>query len=404
MQRARQILIATDFTKTSGRDFFAGVLRYARTISNWNLTLLQSPEEFTPERLTDETARGAAGVITTTMETNGIHAALANSPLPLVMVGARAPSFQGRNAPTSLLTLDEESIGRTGASHLVDLGKFATFGFVHCPDKLDRRLSQLRALGFRRKLSEHRFLCSAFDHARDGKALKQWLVSLKKPAAVLCGHDHTGIRVLDACRAAKLKVPEQVSVLGIDNDVPLCETAAPRMSSIRIDAEAEGFAAAEELDRLLRRKRKHPNREIVYATGTEVVERGSTGAVVPAVDLFRKAMEFIQSHAHQHLSVTDVVKHLGVSRRLADLRFRQLSDSTINAAIQQARLQEAAKRLLESTASVKKVVFPLGFTDLAYFTQLFRRKFGLPPAAYRQHHRSGTPTSRTIAPASTPTD
>jgi len=180
-------------------------------------------------------------------------------------------------------------------------------------------------------------------------------------------------------------------VLGIDNDVLLCEATRPTLSSLHIDPESLGAAAAGELSRLFRAKAPPKQIRRVVDTRIRVAERESTHPVAPAAHLIEAALAFITQHREEPLSVKDVVRHLGVSRRLVDLRFRQFAGETVLQAITRIRLEEAAARIRKTPGPVSRIARTLGFADISYFTALFGKRFGLSPTAYRSE---GKPASR----------
>lgn len=394
MKRQRQscVLVVADFSKTSGRDFTAGVLRYARERSNWQLAIVQSPGEFTPARLRSALRDGVCGIITTEAESPEIRDALRKVSVPLVLVGAWHNFLKNVPTPHVLVVVNEERIGATGAEHLVSLGKFASFGFVHCPDKIDRKTSVERKRGFRKFLCERGFPCVSFDRATDVRALDQWIRSLPKPAGILAGYDVTAKMVIESCRRTGVKVPMEVSVLGIDNDILLCESARPTLSSLHIDPESLGYAAADELARLFRTRKSPRFPRRIVDTRIRLSERESTHPVVPAAHLIEKALAFISAHKDEPICVMDVVRHLGTSRRLVDLRFRQFAGESVLQAITSIRLEEAAARIRKSTGPISRIARELAFPDISYFTALFRKRFGLTPTAFRSAGKSARAT------------
>ena len=170
-----------------------------------------------------------------------------------------------------------------------------------------------------------------------------------------------------------------MALLGVDDDI-LCEHTHPPLASIRPDNEAEGYRAAQTLDLMLRGK-KWPKSRLCPISG--ISERESASAIAPGGHLVRQALEFIQRNRTQPIRVTDVVKELGVSRRLADQRFRQFLHETILEAITRIRLEEVKHRLLATRAPIARVAAVCGFADASYLMTLFQRKFGLTMREWR---------------------
>ena len=153
----------------------------------------------------------------------------------------------------------------------------------------------------------------------DAAALRDWLSSLPKPAAVLAAADWRAVQVFDACQAAGFRIPNQVSLLGVDNNDFDCLGITPQLSSVQPDYEGSGFRAAAELEALMSSTRPEPPRHI-YLPARTVVGRGSTKPIPPASVLVRRGLSFIRAHACEGLRVDDVAgDETQVSVNYADL-------------------------------------------------------------------------------------
>ena len=171
-------------------------------------------------------------------------------------------------------------------------------------------------------------------------------------------------------------MPGQVSVLGVDNDELLAEYSQPPLSSIHPGHADMGYKAAMELERLMNGGRRAVFRE-TYIAPKRIVERESTGFVKPAAHLVARAKKFIAENALLGADTADVVAHLGCSRTLADLRFREIEGLTIHAALEERRIGEV-KRLLKSTRrSVKAIAAQCGFRSACRLSHLFRQRTGM---------------------------
>ncbi|MBR1587818.1 MAG: substrate-binding domain-containing protein [Kiritimatiellae bacterium] len=199
---------------------------------------------------------------------------------------------------------------------------------------------------------------------------------------VMAAWDYRAAQVISACRHAGIAVPMQVAVCGMDNDEFICDSATPRLTSIRADRDGQGYAAAAALDALIDGRVPRIG-HAPFRTATLVV-RGSSAPLAPAASLVERALAFADENALSGIDAADVASHLGVSRRLLDLRFGQLGIPSISSALIARRLDEV-KRLLSSTSfTLDQIAALSGFRNPDSLRNLFRRHFGISPRNYRK--------------------
>lgn len=397
MTQKKDILIVADFSTDNGRDFFSGVLDFLRGKTNWSPILIQDPRRFTPQAVKSAEEGGADGILTTELPSEEVIDELAHGHLPTVIVGAWPRNIlHPRTQSLGLVTVDDELYGQLAAEHFLHLGAYASYGYVPRLEPHLKALSRLRERAFRKTLEHSRRRCSTFvsQNSRT-EDLERWLAHLPKPTAVLvCGTDLSG-EVLAAAARAHLSVPRDIAVLSTDNNELACTSTRPHLSSILTDCAKEGFAAARELDQLIRNRTDSTClRRIIIRTCPSVIDRDSTAPISIGMNLVRRAQDYIRANASRNLRVEDVVSHLGVSRRLADLRFRELAGKTILATITQERLSEFARRLRTSSHSIAEVSRQCGFVNAAYLKTLFRRHYGQTPREYRSGGKQASKTPR----------
>lgn len=214
--------------------------------------------------------------------------------------------------------------------------------------------------------------------------LSAWLTSLPKPCGVFAAVDFMALHVLTACRRAKIAVPEQVSVVGVDNEDILCELAQPALSSIAPDFERAGYRAAETIDAFL--SRQHPPvRQTFGISG--VIERRSTIDQSGASRIVSLAMDFIRRNATTPISVSDVASACHISQRGLQMRFETVLGRTPVAAIRDARLDRVRDMLLRTSTSISVICNLCGFQSQSYMKTEFRKKFGMTPSHCRDSHR-----------------
>ena len=380
--KIRNVIVAVNLADASWRDFLTGFFDFARTGVHWNIRLLQSAEGLAREA--DNLSR-ADGIVSGIRADNATVAAYNGTTVPLVLVGMEDERLTRRTG-TTVIRNDNEDIGVFAARHFLSLGRFNSFGFV--TTNTDESWSALRARGFQAILDAegldlHRFRTNFVPGSSEDLArLAHWVRELPKPAAVLAAYDRRAIHVLSACKDAGLSVPAQVAVIGVDNDRLLCDFADPPLSSVAPDHEEEGRIAAKTLDEMMnQRQRKRPS--VILITGKRMVERESAKQTKPTAALLRRATDYIARNAVRNIKATDVARHLGVSRSLLDLRFREANGKTTSALIAEARLSEVRRRLRKTKQSIRSISRECGFSNPNHLKNLFRRHFGMSMRDYR---------------------
>jgi LacI family transcriptional regulator len=216
---------------------------------------------------------------------------------------------------------------------------------------------------------------------REQEFLADWIGKLPTPIGLFACDDDRGREVLEACNLAGLHVPEDVAVIGVDNDEVFCELSNPPLTSVALNAEAAGYRAAALLDDLMHGRVRKPQRIVVETLG--VVTRRSTDVVAVEDEDVVAALQFIHREQGKGISVDDVVQHAAVSRRNLETRFRETMGRTILEEIQLVRLERAKRLLVETTYPVSKVAELAGFGSAGYFIQFFQKRLGKTPRRYR---------------------
>ena len=373
----------------AGRDILSGVFYFTRMHPNWHTRLFQMPSEFTPDAFLAESAVGLDGIIASEPGPDETAALVRDSKIPVSFIGDPGPVLSARRSGIAFTRNDDDQIGRIGARYLVSLGAHRAYGFV--PTTSRQYWSDSRERGFTEELKLRKAEPVVFrspgaaGSREDLAALKEWLAALPKPAAVMTAWDTRATQVLNLCQEARIKVPRHISVLGVDNDELLDESCIPPLTSILPDHEKLGYAAARALERLMA-ERVHKESRPFLIRPVKVVERESAIASTPTSHLLSSALEFIRKNAVKGIRVDDVAKALGISRRLADLRFQQFSGETINEAITRQKLDAVKKLLATTDRPIKVISEACGYTDLAYLKTLFKRRFGCTMRDWRRQN------------------
>ena len=209
---------------------------------------------------------------------------------------------------------------------------------------------------------------------------------LEKPIAVFAACDRIAAPALVELQEGKVTVPELVAVLGVDDDKLICQSARPTLSSIRPGHYDEGVMAARKLNALMSARKPKP-RQTILCTNVDLVERASTAFVAPAARLISAAREFISEHAVHGITPKDVAHHLGISRRLLDLRFEELNDVSVAQMIRSTKLRALKAELLKSRERLSVIGRRCGFANANYLKRIFLADTGLTMSEWRSQNK-----------------
>ena len=219
--------------------------------------------------------------------------------------------------------------------------------------------------------------------------LRAWVRDLPKPIGVFACFDIEAQRLLDACRETNIAVPEEVAVLGVDNDLLLCNLSNPPLSSVIPDARRTGYEAAALLDRMIAGEFVAPEAHLFRPLG--IVTRQSTDVLaIPDPDV-AAALRLIREHACDGINVEDLLRKVLMSRRVLEERFRRILGRTPHQEIMRVKLARARRLLAETNLPLSGVARQVGFSHEEYLSVVFKRETGQSPRAFRGRCRSANP-------------
>lgn len=335
---------------------------------------------------------GATGIIGR-LYTPQIAEAVAASGLPLIAMDLTEEQL-AKDSPLSRVSEirpDSHKAGRMAAEHLLERG-FRRFAFCGYPGE---NWSLRRQEGFCERLHEAGFECDVYlapqkrrmPWHREQAAVAVWLESLQKPVGVMACNDIRGRQVSEACVIGGMHVPNDVAVIGVDEDHLLSELSNPPLSSVALNAEQGGYQAAELLHRMMSGSAKR--QELILVEPLWVVARPSTDVIAVEDRDVAATVIYIRDNARRPIGVQDVVKHSAVSRRALEIRFHRCLGHSIREEIQRVRLEWTKQLLVETSMPVWKIAECTGFSSLSYLSKVFHRSVGMTLARYRRdHHRS----------------
>lgn len=371
------VIVALQLNGATGRNEFLGVSQFLVHGKSWNLTLANTLDD-----INGALARGDVdGAVIGLLHDDRTLALVAASKIPTVLLDIGADRVGDRRDAIAYVRNDDLGIGRMAADFFASRGQFQAYAFV--PPAVPRPWADLRERAFfeaLRRQGRPTFRPAA------GEDLADFLRRLPKPAAVLAAWDRVAQDVLSAAKRAGLKVPEQVSVLGVDNDEIYCDNFAPAISSVKPDHREMGEAAARTLAKLLRAPARVSG-SVLRLPPVEVVVRESTATAVSGAAVVSRARAYVAANAARALTPDEVADALHVSRRLLDKRFREQAEGSVAALIRDARLKVLKAQLLRHRKRpIAVLTHELGYPNPRYAKNLFRKAFGCSMRDWRKQN------------------
>ena len=365
------------------RIYYDGIERYCtQKRPDWTVryALSKSFFDINLPTLDRELASGLDGIILGMRPPPDTLERVCRAGLKVVIIDPAQPvPDQFRSGNLATVQVDERRLAKTAVDFMLRTERYAShafcfsndfwFGEVDSGGKAPRWRSQ-RQDAIIAELARRGHSCTVLELPKD----KDRLLALPKPAAIFAANDPMACAVSEACFYNGIRIPQEVALLGVDNEPFLCQHAQPTLSSVAPDFELAGYTAARLMDALLHNRR-------VKSTTTygirEVVERLSTAASSPAGRLAAKADDLIRRHARQGLKVEDLARMMGISKRLLTLRYRQIKRTTVLQAIHAARLAEVVKLLDSTNCPIGEIASICGFADGAPLKRLFKAHYGV---------------------------
>jgi LacI family transcriptional regulator len=385
-----KVALLIETARGYGRQFLHGVARYSRLHGPWGFYV--TPSDF-KQSLPQMQRWGGTGIIAR-IETPKIAQAILDSGLPTIALDLSDEELTPPHPLSGLSEVSSDSWGaaQLAADHLLQRG-FKNFAYVG----IDGRVwSQHRQEGFWHAIAAAGYSAEVYKPPRaprerqwdrEQPVLAKWLGNLPKPIGVMACNDDRGREVLEACRDAEIEVPEQLAVIGVDNDALLCELTDPPLSSVALDAEQTGFQTAALLDQMMKRPNRKPRR--LQAKTLHIVARRSTDRFIVDDPEVAAALRFIHDHWTESIQVDDVVRDVAISRRNLEIRFQNSLGRTVHSELHRLRMERARRFLSETDLAIPQVAEYVGYATVSYFIQTFRREHNETPAKYRKRLRGG---------------
>ena len=379
-QSRRQIALLVETSLGSGREILRGIAQFARDYANWEIFhAARGLEDSVPDWLK---AWDGDGVIARIQNEGMLHS-LKKLETPIVdVLGVPVHDFP-------LVQVDDVEISKQVARHFFERD-FVHFGFygIKGENWSQRRQDALRqAIGSAGSFAHiHSLRGESEGDSNHNFELQQWLVALPKPVAIMVCSDQRGLALLEACRAVGLTVPEQVSVVGVDNDLAFCEVATPNLSSVRGGHMRVGFEAAKLLNHLI--DGQSPPDTPVLVAPNEIVVRESSDSRSISDPAARDAVRFIRERLSEAITNEDIAKAVGISKTRVQVRFRAALGMSIREFVAERRLLRAEKLIVATDLTFADIAERCGFRHHEYLGYVLKKRRGITPRQLRSRAES----------------
>ncbi|MCK5000342.1 MAG: DNA-binding transcriptional regulator, partial [Anaerohalosphaera sp.] len=370
-------------SRTCERDFLRGVAKYSRHHGPW--AFYRNPKYYIrggKKRVSFEQIRNwkPDGIIVS--DTQDINKLL-KLKVPLIV-----HTVKRRYEQNASIVGDCAKSGKMAAEHLLSCGfeNFAFCGlgkFYWSRERYDSFKKTLADKGFTVDLYEQMKGKRKRSHGAEQEALAQWLDGLKKPVGLMACADDCSQSVVEACKIAGIKVPDEVAVIGVDNDDMVCELSNPPLSSIALDFVRAGYVAGELMSRLIDGEETN---ESIVVQPTHVVVRESTDIMAVDDSDVATAVRFIRQNAKKLIQVPDVLGVVECSRRSLHSKFIDCLGRTVHEEIKRSRIEQIALILIETDKTVAQIAFEFGYNDANHIARYFRQAKGISPGDYRKKY------------------
>lgn len=380
-------------SRVCGRGMQLGISKYSRLHGPWTfyrIPLFYRELQKKKETISDLRDWGPDGIIMgDTFYPTKVQKAreIIKLGLPTVAI-ANEPNIPG----VVNVVADNDQIGQMAAEHLLGRGlkHFAYCGFDDIFWSVER--SESFAAGIADAGFKTHFYKQPKSRARqlwktEQLIMADWLKSLPKPVGLMACNDDRGQQVIDACKIAGLKIPDDVAIIAVDNDELVCGLTDPTLSSVNLNFQRAGYESAEFLDKLMAGKVKTMDHQIIVRS-THVVTRQSTDILAIDDPMVSAALRFIRRNAKKDIQIPDVVEAAATSRRTLQQRFRRLMHRSLHEEIMRTRVDLVAQSLVETNLSVSEIMARLDYASPEHISRSFKRIKGLTPIAYRKQYGS----------------
>ncbi len=382
-----RLILLTDFTEAFAQYLLKGILKYSKGREPWVVCRMPPSykQRFGIKGVLDWAKKWEANAIIAQFDaTDKVDLFGANG------IVAVAQDYKKRFTNIPNITSDYHLAGRMVADFFIQKGyrDFAFFGYK------DVVWSEERCEGFLNEIAKSGFETSFYEYHNEqienlwfyeSTPLIKWLKELPKSTALMACDDNQAIKITEACRIAGLKIPEEIAVMGVDNDTVVCNLSDPPLSSLQMNVEMGGYETAALIDRIITGAPKEY--KDIYIKPLNIVNRISTDIYSTEDPYVLKAIKYIHQNLSTKLNVKDIVKLLPLSRRLLETRFKNVTGESIYQYILKLRIDNFAQLLLASNDPIAEIALSAGFIDYKNLARQFKQLKHCSPSEYRLRNK-----------------
>ncbi len=380
-----KILLLTDFSSGYSRNLLKGIVRYSKEVGNWSFQRMP---------LYYRMLYGENGVVewAKKWQADAIIAQLTDVNIELLNdlnIPIIVQNYRDRNKAVSNLTGDYFNTGVMAAKFFLNRGyrNFAFYGFKGAI------WSRERADGYSHEIEKQGYKLAVLENDNKDKeewsynhtVLGNWLQSLPKPVALFACDDHFALQISETCNVYNINVPDDIAILGVDNDDLLCNISDPPLSSIVLDVENGGYNAGKLLHQLITKEITEPFNIVVNPLIIE--RRKSTEKYAVSDKNIRTILNYIEKNYANHLSVEELVKQVPLSRRVLEKKFKEETGESLYQYIQNYRIDQFTRLLITTDYSLFEAALQSGFENYKNVSRVFRKYKSLSPAEYRKRYK-----------------
>lgn len=374
------VALLIETSNAYARGLLEGIAEYVRLHERWSIYLPEQQRGSKPPRWIQ---RWNGDGIIARIETDEIASALKRTGIPVVDVSA------ARHLPDiPWVETDDAAIASLGVKHLMDRG-FKNLAFCGDPafNWSSWRKEQFQRVVVDAGLKAHTYdslsrVDTHYSWNKEKRGLANWIQRLPRPLGVLACYDIQAQKILEVCRELDIAVPEEVAVLGVDNDPLLCELADPPLSSVICNTHRTGFEAASLLDRLMSGEEMGSSPILIEPQGVQT--RQSTDILAIADADVAASLRFIRQNALDGINVADVLRQVPLSRRVLENRFRKTIGRTPHEEITRLKIERIKTLLAETDLSLAEIASLTGFEHDEYMSVFFKRSEAISPGKFRK--------------------
>jgi LacI family transcriptional regulator len=376
----KRIVLLVETSREFGRQLIMGIARYSRFHGPWSFYKEQIGLKTSIPHLTNWKPDGII------MRDSLIKNELIELKIPTILVQHNS-AFSDK---LPVVITDSHGIAKMASEHLIERGfkNFAFCGFDHYEWSNNRKhffCHHNAVAGFETHVYKSPRKKKIIDWEIEQRHVCNWLKTVPKPVGLLACNDDRGQHILEVCKRLGFRVPEDVAVIGVDNDPMICDIGDPPLTSVALNVEAAGYEAAKLLDQMIDHK-KIVGKQI-NVSPTHIVQRQSTDLLAVDDPEVATAIRFIKENAKNKILVKDVVKTTRISRRALEQRFRKTVHRSIYDAIRQVRVELIAKLLIETDLPISHISSLFNFTDVEHISRYFKKEKGIGLREFRKLHQ-----------------